>query len=71
MVGAKKLGQLHLDTLLADLGQIWRDHGNGIKGFLFNLEIQLGRETDGPENTECVLRKTLHGIAHAADPVRF
>ena len=67
MIRAKKLGQLHLNTLLADLRQIRRDHGDGLKGFFLNLKIQLGGKTDSPLNAQRVLGKPLHGIAHTAD----
>ena len=46
MLRAEKLGQLHLDALLAHLGQIRRDHGNCFKGFFLNLKTKLRGKTD-------------------------
>ena len=71
MLRAEKLGQLHLDALLAHLGQIRRDHGNCFKGFFLNLKIQLGRKTVSTQNAQRILRKALHGIAHTADTAGF
>lgn len=63
----QKLGQLHLNPFLTHMDHVRRNCPDGLIGAFFYGEAQLGRKTDGPQDSEGILCKAVHGLPHAPD----